>query len=81
MITPNTPEELAEAHRQICYMRGINPETKLKPSPKLEVREKIESLLEQRAIESYDYDLHGVNFTKTIQLCNLALNGVLSSQC
>lgn len=63
MESANTPQELTEAHIAICLMRGIDPEAKIKPSPKLEVREKIESLLEQRAIDNYDYDLHGVNYT------------------
>lgn len=63
MISPNTPEELSEAHIAICHMRGIDPEAKIKPSPKLEVRDRIESLLEQRAIDNGDYELHSIHYT------------------
>lgn len=65
MESVNSPEQLTEAHIIICHMRGIDPKVKIKPSPKLEVREKIESLLEQRAIDNGDYGLHGVNFTRS----------------
>ncbi len=64
MESVNSPEQITEAHITICNMRNIDPEAKIKLSPKLEVREKIESLLEQRAIDNGDYCLHGVNFSQ-----------------
>lgn len=67
MIFPNTPEELVEAHRQICYMRGIDPDAKPKTKvTAMETRRKIEERQYQNSLESDSYDLHGVNFTKTI---------------
>ncbi len=64
MHNVNTPQELIDAHIAICKMRGIDPNsTASKASENLEIRSKIESYLEQIAIDNYDYELHGLNFT------------------
>lgn len=64
MITPNTPEELAEAHRQICYMRGIDPDAAPKPKVTvMETRRKIEERQYQNSLESDNYELQGMNLT------------------
>lgn len=65
MNNANTPEQLTEAVRQICYMRGIDPE--IKPEPKinkLELRQRIEDAEAKIHEEKGDYELHGVNYTK-----------------
>lgn len=67
MQSANTPEELAEAHRQICYMRGIDPDAAPKPKVTvMETRRKIEERQYQNSLESDNYELQGMNLTKAI---------------
>ncbi len=66
MHNVNTQQELIDAHIAICKMRGIDPNsTASKTSENLEIRAKIESYLEQIAIDNHDYELHGLNFTSS----------------
>jgi len=69
MNNANTPEQITEAVRQICYMRGIDP--KIKPEPKinkLELRQRIEDAEARISEENGDYELRGVNYTKMTDL-------------
>ena len=55
----NTPEELKEAHRQVCFLRGIDPDAKRPvPQSKLEIRNKIEEHNQAKALECDAFELH-----------------------